>query len=346
MYKMLFNLISLPIRCIPKIFRNKLLTIAILQKQVEILSRGRSPSAIASRVSWEDRFSLSVVAKLLGKDSDRYSIFSPATLLSWQARLIAARWTYPQFNRPKGRPGIPSDTVDLIRSMKNKNLTWGASRISGELKKIGISVHRSTVARILRKLRKEGKINRTGSWARFLKVNVSSLFATDFFTVDTISGKRLYFLFILELKTRSIVRLAATEFPTREFLKQQMILFSEEVPGEKHLIHDRGGPFCSLDYAMFGIKDVRTSVKAPNMNAYAERFVRSVRRECLDSFLIVNEKQASSLVFEYVDYYNHLRPHQGIGQDVPQGYEPEPCGNIRISPILGGLHHHYYRKAS
>jgi len=320
------------------------LTIAILEKEIKILSRGKSPSAIASKVSWEDRFSLSILAKLLGKDSKLHFFFSPATLLSWQARLIAARWTYPHFDRPKGRPGISSETVDLIRSMKNANLTWGASRISGELKKLGISVHRSTVARILRKLRKEGKINRTGSWARFLKTNAKSLFATDFFTVDTISGKRLYFLFVLELKTRAIVRLAATEFPTREFLKQEMIIFSEEVPGEKHLVHDRGGPFCSLDYSMFGIKDVCTSVKAPNMNAFAERFVRSVRRECLDNFIVVNEKQARSLVSEYVDYYNHLRPHQGIDQDIPQGYEPESCGNIRVSPILGGLHHHYYRK--
>lgn len=346
MYKLLFNLISLAFRCIPKLFGNELLTIAILEKEVEILSRGKSPSAIASKLSWEDRFSLSFLAKLLGKDGEKYSIFSSATLLSWQKALIAARWTYPQFNRPKGRPGISSETIDLIRSMKNGNLTWGASRISGELKKLGIFVHRSTVARILRKLRREGKINRTGSWAGFLKANVQSLFATDFFTVDTISGKRLYFLFILELKTRSIVRLAATEFPTREFLKQQIAIFSEDVPGEKKLIHDRGGPFCSLDYSMFGIKDVCTSVKAPNMNAFAERFVRSVRRECLDNFLIVNEKQATSLVFEYVDYYNRLRPHQGIGQDIPQGYEPELCGNIRVSPILGGLHHHYYRKVS
>jgi putative transposase len=346
MYKMLFTFISLVFRCIPRLLGNKLLTIAILQKEVEILSRGRSPSAIASKTSWKDRFSLSLLDKLLGTNSERYSLFSPATLLSWQKALIAARWSSPLFTRPKGRPEVPAETVELILSLKNDNMTWGASRISSELTKLGISIHRSTVARIIRKLRKEGKINKTGSWARFLRANGSSLFATDLFTVDTISGKRLYFLFILELKTRSIVRLAATEYPSREFLKQQIAIFSEEIPGKKHLVHDNGGPFCALDYSMFGIKDVRTSVKAPNMNAFAERFVRSVRRECLDNFLIVAERQAVNLVFEYADYYNRLRPHQGIGQGVPQGYEPQTWGHIRASPILGGLHHHYYRVAA
>ncbi len=112
-----------------------------------------------------------------------------------------------------------------------------------------------------------------------------------------------------------------------------------------YLIRDNAKQF-NLNYLDYGIKEIRTSIKAPNMNSIAERFVGSARREALDFFLIFGEKQLLYILNQYIAYYNSLRPHQGINQEIPKGYEPRKEGNINSKSILGGLHHHYYRDAA
>ena len=174
----------------------------------------------------------------------------------------------------------------------------------------------------------------------------------DYFTVDTILNKRYYVLFIIAHKTREIAYTAITESPSGNFLRQQFIEFEEILDGKHiHLIHDHGSDFMTLNYAFYGITNVVTSIKAPNMNAIAERFVRSIRNEALDQFIIIGKGQIENIVNDYVLYYNSMRPHQGIGS-IPRGEPPHieksdfSTGNIRKKPILGGLHHHYYREAS
>lgn len=112
-----------------------------------------------------------------------------------------------------------------------------------------------------------------------------------------------------------------------------------------YMIRDNARQF-NLKYLDYGIKEIRTAVEAPNMNSIAERFVGSLRREALDYFLIFSEKQILNILSEYISYYNSLRPHQGINQDVPQGYEPQKNGVIKAKSVLGGLHHHYFREAA
>jgi transposase InsO family protein len=149
------------------------------------------------------------------------------------------------------------------------------------------------------------------------------------------------------IKTREIVRFDITEIPSKLFVRNQLLAFIEEREGEKkYLIHDNSGEFACQDYDSLGIVSVPTSPESPNMNAHAERFVGSIRREALDSFIIANYGQLCSIVKEYVEYYNTVRPHQGIEQDVPCGFVPQASGTIVNKPFLSGLWHHYYREAA
>ncbi len=164
-------------------------------------------------------------------------------------------------------------------------------------------------------------------------------------TIDTLFGQRFYLLIILELKSRRIVRWDLTENPGREFVKQRIELLSEELPEKKTLIYDNAPQFTSIDYDIFGIKGVNISPGAPNMNAYTERVIGTIRREALDHFLLFSEKQIRKILSEYINYYNHLRPHQGI-DSIPDKNFINKAGNIKKRQILGGLHHHYYRSSA
>ena len=173
-----------------------------------------------------------------------------------------------------------------------------------------------------------------------------TLYACDFFTIDTVMGKRYYVFFILYLKSREIVQYAVTMNPSREFVRQQLIRFSECREEKVYLIHDRSPELCCLCYENYGVQNVTTSTKAPNMNAVAERFIRSVRREVLDAFVVFGRRQIEQLARSYVAYHNGLRPHQGIEQRVPGGYEVQREGKIVSISILSGLHHHYERRSA
>jgi len=253
------------------------------------------------------------------------------------------------------RPPVPGYVKQLILDMKNSNLNWGTRKIRDELLKLNIDLHRKTIQNIINEFHRRGKIRKSLTWKKFLKNHIDSLFAMDYFTVDTVLNSRYYVFFIIAHKSREIVQFAITRYPGKEFVKQQIICFSESFHGYikdlLYLIHDRDPAFMSIDYQLYGIQDVVTSVKAPNMNSIAERFVRSVRNEALDNFIIFSQKQAANIIAEYLQYYNTMRPHQGINS-VPTCRPPDvkksdfSTENIRSKPVLGGLHHHYYRKTA
>ncbi|OVE79201.1 hypothetical protein BVY01_03125 [bacterium I07] len=158
-------------------------------------------------------------------------------------------------------------------------------------------------------------------------------------------GQRYYVFFLLYHKTREIVQFAMTQNPTREFVRQQLIEFTNGKDCIAYLIHDQAAQF-DLDYLAYGLKGIKISAGAPNMNAIAERFVGSVRREALDYFLLFSEKQIRHILQEFFGYYNSKRPHQGIDQNIPIGYQPHLAGKVLKLPILNGLCHHYYRRAA
>jgi transposase InsO family protein len=143
------------------------------------------------------------------------------------------------------------------------------------------------------------------------------------------------------LETRKIIQWSLARYPKREFVRKQIITFSEKRSVKSYLIHDRS-PELFQNYEHYNITGITTSVEAPNMNAYAERFVRSIRNDDLDNFIIFSEQQLQTVITQYIDYYNGLRPHQGIGQHPPDGYTPQTEGTVVSKPVLSGLHHHYH----
>ena len=206
--------------------------------------------------------------------------------MHWQKQLIKHFWTFKRKKRV-GRPPISNEIKQLILAMKNDNLYWGYKKIQGELLKLDIDLDKNTIRNILSDFRRKGKIKESLSWKQFLRLQIHSLYAMDFFTIDTILNQRLYVFFIIYHQTREIAHVAIAMTPCREFVRQQLIEFGEKLSGSVYMIHDNAAQF-NLNYLAYGIKEIRTSVKAPNMNAIAERFIGSVRREALDYFLLIS----------------------------------------------------------
>lgn len=343
----MFNFLILLLQSIFKIvFSNRkdmLFTLMAMKKENQIYKRQLNPKKVHNSMKRRDRFFLALISRLSRKAVNHLTIVKPSTLLDWQRRFIKNYWTYK--HNPPGRKAVSKDIKELILQMKQDNSLWGCHRIADEMKKLGIELNPTTVNRIIQKYREEGKIKANGSWKKFLKSHWDSLYAMDFMTIDTLFGKRLYLFIILELKSRKIIRFDLKEIPCREFVKQRIELFSEDISGEKTLIHDNAAQFTSIDYSWFDIQGVNISPFSPNMNAYVERLNGSIRREALDHFLLISEKQIRKITTEYVDYYNHQRPHQGVGK-IPTGNQLSGFGEIKKEIVLGGLHHTYYRSSA
>ena len=340
----MFSLLTFLFRLIFNLFQSKkklLIKTCIQQKEIEILkrtNRKRRPL-----INQADRMILAIL-NYSGDIRHSISIVKPETVIRWQQELIKQFWTY-NHSKPVGRPSVSQDIKQLILSMKNDNNYWGCKKIQGELLKLGISLDKKTIRNILDDYRRRGKIKKPLSWRKFISVQANSIYAMDFFTTDTLLNQRFYVFFIIHHKTREIVQFTITQNPTREWVRQQIIAFSECLNKTVYLIHDNAQQF-KLDYLQYNIKEICISANAPNMNAIAERFVMSARRESLDFFLLISEKQIRDILTEYINYYNALRPHQGIDQNTPQKYVPQIEGEVRKNPVLGGLCYHYERKAA
>ncbi|HAK45231.1 MAG TPA: hypothetical protein DCO79_04855 [Spirochaeta sp.] len=323
--------------------KDAIFTFLLLKKENEIMKRHLNLAGKKITSNHSDRLCLSLISALSRRAVSHLTIIKPETLLEWQRRFIKKKWSFK--HKKRGRKPVSAELKKLILEMKTDNPLWGCRRISDELKKLNIDIHHTTVNKIIQTFRKQGKIQPNGSWRKFLKSHWKSLYGMDFMTIDTLFGKRFYLFIILELKSRKIIRYDLTENPCREFVKQRIELFSEEFPEKKTLIYDNALQFTSIDYSWFGIKGVNICSYAPNMNAFVERLNGSIRREALDHFLLFSEKQVRKIVTEYVEYYNHHRPHQGINK-IPEGKIASTTGKIKKDPILGGLHHNYYRSSA
>jgi putative transposase len=340
MIKLLFTILKLLLIFFLKSKENLFTRTAILEKENEILRR--TLNNLNRRITFvnRDRAFYSFFHLLSAKTRDIISLIKPDTLLHWFKSIIRNRWNFSsKSKRKRGRPPTSAYIKNLILDMKNNNIRIRAGKIQGELLKLGIDLSRSTIRRILADFRKKGKITSALSWKKFITSNLNSLHAMDFFTVDTFFSKRYYVFFIIYLKTREIIKFRMTNRPSSSFVRNQLIGFMDGRVGKKTLlIHDNTGEFLCQDYKGLGITDVRISPYSPNMNAHAERFIGSVRQECLDWFILLSYNQIKRVLSEYIDYYNTMCPHQGIMQNIPEGYTP-PKGQGRIvrKPVLSGL---------
>jgi transposase InsO family protein len=234
--------------------------------------------------------------------------------------------------------------------MRTENITWGAERIRGELLKLGIKVSKRTIHRYLPPETAPSTSPSNQNWGTFLRNHADQIWSCDFTQTYNLFFAPLFVFVIIELSSRRIVHTAVTAHPTDAWVAQQL---REATPWGEHprfLIRDNDskyGPHFAAVAAGSGIEVIRTPVRAPNANSHVERFLGSLRRECLDHMLILNERHLSKVVREYADYFNRARPHQGIRQaiPVPPKVEQPQTGKIIAFPVLGGLHHDYRRAA-
>jgi len=326
--------------------------IVVLRHQVTVLRRQvRRP-----RFTPSDRMVLAVLARLLPRDRWPVFLVSPGTLLRWHRELVARRWTYPHSGR--SRRGLDPAVVEVVLRMARENPRWGYVRIVGECRKLGLVLSATSVRRILRRHRL-GPAPRRGSvsWARLLRAQAAGTLAVDFFTVDTVRLRRLYVLFLVEVENRRVHVAGITAHPTGDWVAQAarnlLMDLGERADRFRFLIRDRDAKFTAIFDAVFagcGIEVLPIPPRAPTANAYAERWVRTVRTECLDWILIFNRRHLHHVLSAYLAHYNTRRPHRGLNLAVPQP-APAPAAIARPGPrierldVLGGLIHEYQHAA-
>jgi len=279
-------------------------------------------------------------------------IVQPDTLLRWRRQGFRLFWrrTSQAVTSPR-KAKVSVETIALIREMAAANRLWGAERIRGELLKVNIRVAKWTIQKYMRGARPPRRSSQT--WATFLRTHASAIWACDFLPVTDLLFRQVYAFFIIELATRQVVHVAVTRHPTDAWVAQQLREATPERTAPTYLIRDNDskfGPDFARVAAASGITILRTPYQAPRANAVCERFLGSVRRECLDHLLILGEAHLRRALRTYIAYFNGARPHQGIEQQVPGGVSlahgvPGSSGPIVATPVLGGLHHTYQRVA-
>jgi putative transposase len=328
------------------------LEIIVLRHELAILRRTTRRPAITT----VDRVLLAVASGLLPRGRWPSFIVTPATLLRWHRRLVAKRWTYA---RPVGRPPMRREIRDLVLRLARENPRWGYPRIVGELRGLGITVSATTVRAWLRAagLGPAGKRGKM-TWRDFVRAHRQSLLAVDFFTVETIWLQRLYVLFFIELGSRRVHVAGCTPNPTAPWVIQQARQLAWTLAGRsepmRFLIRDRDQKFTDRfddGFRSEGIEVVRTPFRAPQANGVAERFVRTVRSECFDRLLILNQQHLARVLQAFIDHYNGHRPHRALSLTPPEARRPTPTpsasGDARIlrRDRLGGVVHEYVRAA-
>ena len=274
-------------------------------------------------------------------------IVTPATVVRWHRRAFAAYWRWNSRPRRVGRPALAADLRALIRQMREANPLWGAPRIHGELQKLGIEVSQTTVATYLGRRRRPP----SPSWRTFLTNHVSQLASIDFFTVPTVTFRVLFVFVVLSHDRRRIVHLNVTAHPTAAWTARQLREAWAWDTAPRFVIRDRDAIY-GLDVRRtvqrMGIEDLLTAHRCPWQNSFVERVIGSIRRECLDHVIVWNERSLQRHLQRYLAYYHEQRTHLSLDKDapIPRAVQPPAVGPIFQVPHIGGLHHHYERRAA
>jgi transposase InsO family protein len=311
---------------------------AALRHQLIVLRR-KVPGRVV--LTNGDRWFLVQLYRLFPSILQALTVIRPETLVRWHRAGFRSYWRWKSGSRG-GRPRIDSDLRALIKKMSMENPLWGAPRIHGELLKLGFEVAQSSVAKYM--VKRRGPPSQ--GWRTFLCNHAQDIAAMDLFVVPTISFNLLYALVIVRIDRRDLVWVNVTTNPTAEWIARQL---TEAFPWDdapQYLIRDRDriyGTIVTRRLRSMGIRDKPTAPASPWQNGFAERLIGSIRRECVDHFVVLGEAHLRRILRVYARYYNNIRTHWSLAKDAPVPRAIQQTGIITSRAILGGLHHHYVR---
>lgn len=309
-----------------------------LRHQLNIALR-RSPHRFRLRGS--DRAVLMWMTRLMPSLLELSRVVRPETILRWHRAGFRAYWRWKSRGQV-GRPRVDRDLRDLVRRMSKENPLWGAPRIHGELLKLGFEVAQSTVSKYMAKRRGPP----SQGWRTFLRNHADAIAAIDLCVVPTLTFERLFAFVVLGHGRRQLLWFAVTRNPTAEWLAQQIVEAFPWDTAPAYLLRDNDaayGRVLTRRLRAMGIRDRPITPRSPWQNAYVERLIGTIRRDCLDHVLIFGEQHLRRVLELYALYYNRTRTHLGLDKDTPLGREIQCFGTVTAMPVLFGLHHRYER---
>ena len=313
-----------------------------LRQQLAVLRRSVKRPKLRAR----DRLFWVLLSRLWKGWRSSLHIVQADTVVKWHRQGFKLFWRWKSGRGKPGRPKVDAEIRDLVRRMFRQNPLWGAPRILSELKLLGYAVAKSTVEKYMIR----GTKPPSQTWKTFLDNHVGDIAAIDFFTVLTATFRMLFCFLVLRHDRRKVMHFNVTEHPTERWTAQQIVEAFPYDEAPKYLIRDRDtiyGRSLRLRIQDMGIEEVIIARRSPWQNPYVERLIGTIRRECLDHTIVLNEAHLMRILTNYFAYYHESRTHQSLGNNapIPRSVEPPEQGNVISIAQVGGLHHRYLRAA-
>ncbi len=313
-----------------------------LRQQLAVLhNKSKRP-----RLRKRDRIFWAVLSRIWSNWRSCLVIVQPETVVRWHQQGFRLYWRWKSRSRMPGRPKIDAEIRKLIRRMSSENPLWGTPRIRSELRLLGFEASKASVDKCRIRHRKPP----SQTWRTFLDNHVRDIVAVDFFTVPTATFRILFCFIVLRHDRRMVVHSNVTTNPTARWTAQQIVEAFPEETTPRFLLRDRDsiyGEFFRQRVKHMGIEEVVTAPRSPWQNPYVERIIGSIRRECLDHCIVLNERHLRRILTDYFEYYHNARAHLSLNRNspIPREVELPERGRVHSIPIVGGLHHRYRRAA-